>query len=266
MNDLASAAAYTTDLSEKESFWADGYFIVRNAFLKEEMGIIRNVIETSTVLQSRYRQLAEKPADNAFETIFVWNDTAGDDVFSMLTRSNKILDRLAFFFDDDVYDYHNKVPLKYPGMRGFPFHQDYSYWYDMGNLYPDMATAFIAVDDAEESNGCLRFIKGSHRLGRIDVQGFEGIEPERLDQILTRFEEVSINLNSGDIVIFHCNILHGSHANNSDKSRLGVIGTYNTKHNSPYKSGSGHPDYAFQSRFYRRIEESDAERLPNFGV
>ena len=38
----------------------------------------------------------------------------------------------------------------------FVWHQDYGYWYMNGCLYPDMGTAFIAIDRCDEENGCLQ--------------------------------------------------------------------------------------------------------------
>jgi hypothetical protein len=35
-------------------------------------------------------------------------------------------------------------------------HQDYGYWYQNGFLYPDFATAFIALDPSIRANGCLQ--------------------------------------------------------------------------------------------------------------
>ena len=36
--------------------------------------------------------------------------------------------RLSYFYDDELYDYHNKIALKYPGIVGFRGHQDHAYW------------------------------------------------------------------------------------------------------------------------------------------
>ncbi|WP_376753406.1 phytanoyl-CoA dioxygenase family protein [Candidatus Nitrospira allomarina] len=53
-------------------------------------------------------------------------------------------------------------------MVGFRFHQGYAYWFGMGNVCPDMATALIAVDPTIRENGCLLILEGSHKMGRID--------------------------------------------------------------------------------------------------
>jgi ectoine hydroxylase len=257
------------DVSE---FWARGYVIVPGAFRKDEMDILKKVITGNASMSEHAARAKEKGSLGtrpSFDTIFVWNDTSRFDVFSKVTRSYKLIDRLEAFFGDAVYVYHNKVALKYPGIVGFSYHQDYAYWYDMGNLFPDMATAFVAIDRATTENGCLKIIEGSHKLGRLnhvyrDGVSDSGVDPERLAVIERKLPEVSIELESGDAVIFHCNVLHGSDDNRSDDSRMALLGCYNTRHNDPYKSVHGLPAYHPQSKICDEIVPEDATKLPDF--
>jgi len=161
------------------------------------------------------------------------------------------------------------VALKYPGVVGFRAHQDYAYWHDMGCLYPDMATAFIAIDRATEANGCLRLVEGSHRLGRLDHversgESDSGVDPARLAEVLKVMPEVPIELEVGDAVIFHCNCLHASDENRSDQSRIALLGCYNTRHNDPFMSTSGHPGWQPQEKLSDEITARDLENLPDF--
>jgi ectoine hydroxylase len=259
--------------AETEFFWRNGYLIVRNAFSPEEMDIAKTAIRTNRDMQDRLATIRAKTQSgkhNAFETIFVWNDVAGDDLFAKFTRNYRIFERLESFFADRVYVYHNKVTLKYPSVPGFRYHQDYYYWYSNGCLFPDMATTSIAIDASTRANGCLRVLAGSHKMGRInhefDVElEDKGVEAERLAIIKTRFEEVFIELGVGDLVIFHCNTLHGSDDNTSDMSRLALLGCYNTKHNDPYVTTDyGHPFFHEQSVLTEKVTRADLSRMPNF--
>jgi len=259
---------------EHREFWEKGYLVVRNVFTGEEMQIVKQVIldhEHMNRVSDALKQKIETGKRPSFESIFVWNDTARDDVFAKVTRRAAIFDRLEHFFDDRIYVYHNKITLKYPGVVGFRYHQDYAYWYDMGCLYPDMATVMIAVDPANRRNGCLKMLTGSHKLGRInhvfdDGVSDSGVNPERLEQISKSLEEEYFELERGDIVIFHCNTLHGSDDNTSDQSRIALLGCYNTRHNNPYRSPNGHPYYQHQQRVSDVITADDAKRLPDFDM
>jgi ectoine hydroxylase-related dioxygenase (phytanoyl-CoA dioxygenase family) len=259
--------------TDRDFFWRNGYVVVRNAFTPEEMEIAKTAIQTNEKMQKQLADIRAKTArgkHSAFETIYVWNDTGGDDLFAKLTRNYNILERLEAIFSDRVYVYHNKVALKYPGVPGFSYHQDYYYWYSMGCLYPDMATASIAVDAANRENGCLHVLAGSHKLGRVDHR-FDpeledsGVEPERLAVIKSHFEEVYVELGLGDVVIFHGNTLHGSGDNHSERSRLALLGCYNTKHNDPYRAtDSGHPFFHEQSIVAEKVTPADLNNMPDF--
>lgn len=255
------------------TFCKQGFIVVRGVFKQEEMAILKGIITRHPGMKAHAARALERSQGTtrpSFETVYVWNDTAGKDAFAKATRSHRIIDRLEAFFGDQVYVYHNKVALKYPGVVGFSYHQDYAYWYDMGNLYPDMATAYIAIDRATQANGCLKLIEGSHKLGRLnhvhrDGVSDSGVDPERLEQIVKALPEVSITLEVGDVVIFHCNVLHGSDDNHSGESRIGLLGCYNTRHNEPYKSVHGHPGYHPQEKLADEITAADLENLPDFG-
>lgn len=91
------------------------------------------------------------------------------------------------------------------------------------------------MDATDTANGCLKVIKGSHKLGRLDhgsVDGQHGAEPERVARLLDQgFEVVDCVLPRGGGVFFHCNTLHSSDINASPNPRWGLICCYNTKSN-----------------------------------
>jgi ectoine hydroxylase-related dioxygenase (phytanoyl-CoA dioxygenase family) len=257
---------------DAETFWKRGFVIVRGVFAKSEMAVLKDIITRHADMQAHAARARERSAGAtrpSFETVFVWNDTARNDAFAKATRSHKILDRLEAIFGDEVYVYHNKVALKYPGVVGFSHHQDYWYWYQMGNVFPDMATAMVAVDRHTQANGCLNLVEGSHKLGRLehvyrDGVSDSGVDPERLQQILKVMPDVPIELEIGDAVIFHCNTLHSSADNHSSESRIGLLGCYNTRHNDPYKVVHGHPGWHPQEKIGEPIVDADRDNLPDF--
>jgi ectoine hydroxylase-related dioxygenase (phytanoyl-CoA dioxygenase family) len=147
---------------------------------------------------------------------------------------------------DEVYHYHHKMNMKEPFEGGaWEWHQDYGYWYNNGCLFPSMASCFIAVDQSTRENGCLQVIKGSHHMGRVDhgkTGDQTGADMERVEQALKRMELVYVEMQPGDGLFFHGNLLHRSDQNRSPKPRWVFICCYNTKSNDPYKPGR-HPNY-----------------------
>jgi ectoine hydroxylase-related dioxygenase (phytanoyl-CoA dioxygenase family) len=125
------------------------------------------------------------------------------------------------------------------------WHQDYGYWYQNGILFPLLTSAFIAVDPATRQNGCLQVIRGSHLAGRIEhtLTGDQaGADMERVEKLLERQELVHVEMEPGDTLFFHANLLHRSDQNHSDHPRWSMIVCYNAARNNPYKE-SHHPRY-----------------------
>jgi ectoine hydroxylase-related dioxygenase (phytanoyl-CoA dioxygenase family) len=61
-------------------------------------------------------------------------------------------------------------------------------------------------------------------------------------EIKKRLELVYVEMEPGDTLFFHCNLLHRSDQNHSDYPRWSMICCYNAARNDPYKE-SHHPRY-----------------------
>ncbi|CAH1272264.1 PHYHD1 [Branchiostoma lanceolatum] len=99
-----------------------------------------------------------------------------------------------------------------------------------------MATVYIAVDKADKTNGCLQVIRSSHLAGRVEhkrVAGETGADEERVNQLKKVLEHVYVELDPGDAVLFHCNVLHRSDQNRSDRRRRAYLVSYNRASNDP---------------------------------
>jgi ectoine hydroxylase len=190
-------------------------------------------------------------------------NTLGDDIYSAFARSRRVVEPVEQLLRGEVYHYHHKMILKEPLSGGaWEWHQDYGYWYDNGCLFPDLASCMIAVDWATRWNGCLQVLKGSHRMGRINhgpIGDQTGADPERVRAAVERMETVFCELQPGDAIFFHCNLLHRSDRNTSDSARWALICCYNAARNDPYKE-SRHPRYQFLEKWPdERIKEIAAE-------
>ena len=173
------------------------------------------------------------------QTMLTVRDELRDDLYSRLVRLRRIVSAMGEFLEDEVYHYHHKLMLKQPRVGGaWEWHQDYGYWYNYGCLYPTMGSCYIAIDRATRANGCLQVIPGSHHLGRLEhgkVAGQTGADPQRIEAILERLPLRYMEMEPGDGLFFHGNLLHRSDANTSPDPRWSLILCYNTRENDPYK-------------------------------
>ncbi|MCC6679716.1 MAG: phytanoyl-CoA dioxygenase family protein [Phycisphaeraceae bacterium] len=100
-----------------------------------------------------------------------------------------------------------------------PYHQDNAYF----RCEPAecLVTAWIALDDVDESNGCLRYIDGSQNqpiLPHARVPGQQwNLTPDPALIDLSR--ESLAPVGKGGVVFHHGNVLHTSHRNESDRWR-----------------------------------------------
>ena len=102
-----------------------------------------------------------------------------------------------------------------------PYHQDNFYFRCTPGGH--VITAWIALDDVDEENGCLRYISGSHKKGIIDHVEVPG-QPYNLappDDLIDWEMEASAPVRKGGVVFHHSETLHSSRRNTSDRWRRG---------------------------------------------
>ena len=101
-----------------------------------------------------------------------------------------------------------------------------------------MLSIGIAISPITEENGSLKFIKSSHKFGRIDhiaTGSSNSADPEYVAEALKKYEVQPCILDPGDAVVFHFNLLHGSGPNLTNKHRSLIMCSYNALDNDPWK-------------------------------
>ncbi len=240
----AESTYYRASISDLEHFDDQGYVLIPSLFSPEEAQKLSEVARADREMQTK--ATTRQDAKGGSTTLALENELT-DHLYSSIVRSRRVAQNMSMFLKDEVYHYHHKMMLKEPYVGGaWEWHQDYGYWYNFGCLYPTMASCFIAVDRATRENGCLQVIPGSHLLGRMDhgkVGGQTGADPERIAAVLERMPVLHIEMEPGDGLFFHGNLLHRSDQNTSPDPRWALICCYNTRKNNPYKT-SRHPNYS----------------------
>lgn len=131
---------------------------------------------------------------------------------------------------DDVIGWGSHFFCKMPrDGKAVAWHQDASYW----PLTPSKtATVWLAIDDANLENACMKFIAGSHHFGHLTFRPSSPDEHNVLNQTIENPEQygtiVCDELQAGEISIHSDLLLHGSDANQSDRRRCGLTLRYCT--------------------------------------
>lgn len=222
--------------ADKARFNEDGYVLIKGMLKSEEVKKLYEIAIHDQVISNKSFDRGD--ANGLRTKLALWY-SLGNDAYSLLARSKRIVEGVQLLLEGEPAHFHSKLMQKEPKVGGaWEWHQDYGYWYRDGFLYPQMLSVLTALSPATKENGCLQVIKGSHLTGRIE-HGFSGEQvganQERVDELLKRLELVYVEMDAGDTLFFHSNTLHRSDANLSDAPRWSLISAYNLISNKPYK-------------------------------
>lgn len=107
------------------------------------------------------------------------------------------------------------------------WHQDSSYW---PLSESKTVTVWLAIDDADIANACMKFLPGTHVLGHITYRLSEQDESNVLNQTVENVEQygqpVYDELRAGEVSMHSDLLLHGSEANESERRRCGLTLRY----------------------------------------
>jgi len=148
-------------------------------------------------------------------------------VWDILTNP-KIVACVSDLLGPDVIGWGSHFFCKMPGDgKRVDWHQDCSYW----PLTPTKAiTVWLAIDDADEANGCMEVYNGSHTHGLLDFQSSEASDGNVLDQSIKNPEKYGNHnltpLRAGQASIHSDLLVHGSSPNDSDRRRCGLTLRY----------------------------------------
>lgn len=228
--------------SQIAAYHRDGYLLIKQFCSKPEVDKLYNTALEDDAMRKNALDLNDQSGKKT--KLSLWF-TPGNDVFGYLTRSEKMVNGVAALLDSDapVCHFHSKLMQKEPRVGGaWEWHQDYGYWYKNQFMFPDqLISVMVALTPANQENGCLQVIKGSHKMGRVN-HGFAGeqvgADMVMVNNALQTMELVYCELEAGDALFFHPNLLHRSEANLSEHPRWSIISCYCSQSNLAYNESS----------------------------
>jgi ectoine hydroxylase-related dioxygenase (phytanoyl-CoA dioxygenase family) len=235
-------AASILSATQIKSYHQDGYLILKSFFSKAEVDKMYGTALQDDAMRKNALDLNDQTGKKT--KLSLWF-TPGNDIFGYMTRSQRMIQAISPLLDSDapVCHFHSKLMQKEPRVGGaWEWHQDYGYWYKNQFMFPDqLISVMIALTEANKQNGCLQIIKGSHKLGRVN-HGFAGeqvgADMTMVENALKTMELIYCEIEPGDALIFHSNLLHRSEANLSDRPRWSIISCYSSQSNLAYNETS----------------------------
>ncbi len=156
------------------------------------------------------------------------------DWYDQLAHHPSVLDAVEAILGPDLLLWGGTLAVKMPQSPNFfGWHQDATYW----PLQPPNAalSVWLALDDADPSNGCMRYLPGSHLSGPQDhVQTYAAESLLRRGQELVdrpdHHPAIDVQVRAGEMALHHCLLVHGSEANTSDRTRIALTMVYLPAH------------------------------------
>ncbi len=215
-SDPSAAQILTSD--QIEQYNSDGYIKGISIFSRDEIDDIRTYFDAllARVLESGGNSYSISTAHVSYGR--VWD----------LLNNERIVAHVRDILGPNVIGWGSHFFCKMPkdGKR-VSWHQDASYW----PMSPSKTvTVWLAIDDADTENACMRFVPGSHQHGHMTYHLSEEDENNVLFQTVPNAEEygepVDVELKAGEISMHSDMLLHGSEANDSDRRRCGLTLRY----------------------------------------
>lgn len=233
--------------NEDSSLYAtEGYCVQRGVFSPGELAELHLSLE---------RMIEELPAGRRLESLVEPHIRASDwPAWLELGRDERLLRATGEVLDCSellLLSTHLLVKQPRDGLS-LSWHQDNTYWPGVTGV--DVCTVWLAIDDSDLGNGCMKVIprtqSGYPELEMIPTDGGDllGVRVEVTPEMESG--AVALELEAGDLSIHDSYIVHGSGRNTSDRRRAGLTLRYANastvevdlqKHGKPvyYVRGSG---------------------------
>ena len=200
--------------NQLKQYKEEGFVSPLDIFSKDKALDIRNEIE-----------YIENKKPNELEKSGRYNAHLISPLLDKVTHNSKILDAVQSLIGENILVCGTTLFIKNPNEKGFvSYHQDAKY---IGLEPHNWVTAWVAITDSNEKNGCMRIWSGSHKdnLKEHDQKFNEG-------NLLTRGQTVKnvpkekttpLILKAGQISLHHPTVVHGSDLNKSNDRRIGFV-------------------------------------------
>lgn len=247
---------------QTEFYEKNGYLFLEEYFPEEEVHAWKQELKR---LQSYYKEqesehVIREPESHEVRSIFAVHDNNA--IFRALAKHEKLTSIMEYLLGSKTYIHQSRINFK-PGFTGkeFYWHSDFETWHvEDGMPLMRALSCSIALEDNNHFNGALMVIPGSHKSfvscvgatpenhykDSLRKQEYGVPDPDSLTKLA---DEGGIQMpigKAGSVLLFDCNIMHGSGSNISPYPRSNVFMVYNSVENKlaePFSGQQPRPDY-----------------------
>ncbi len=247
-----------------DQFQRDGFLngggLLNDAEVEELRAEVMRVIderERTDISQPVFvRNLTKDDSKPVWQIVNIWQASPA---FKRLMMRADITSSIAQLTSaSDLRIWHDQIQYKPPQIGGqTDWHQDAPLWPIIAPMTE--VTAWVALDDADESNGCMSMVPGSHTWGNhIDflrtVEVYDSLPAEHDGHTIN---VVRCPVRKGEVHFHHALTWHGSHRNTSGRPRRAIALHYMTGE-TRYVEAGRHPMKNFVTVADGEVLQGDA--------
>jgi ectoine hydroxylase len=254
----------------------DGYLTFPGLLSKDEVDVLRREVSRVSAIDSE--MVIREGSQKVPKAMFRMHESDGPTASAAFHAAVRLPRTLGLvqqvLREPDLYLHHTKVNIK-AAIEGsvWPWHQDFGSWANDGIREPRLVTLMIGLDAASEVNGCLYFLPGSHKHGRLDpyfdtstAYKVWSVTPADMKRMIAEHgEPVAIKGTPGTVTIFDCNLMHASGHNLSAHDRWQAYFCYNPVANRPHDVEKPRADWV-RSRNWTPLRQSAEDSVVKAGM
>jgi ectoine hydroxylase len=232
---------------QAEHFETQGYLVLDDIFTAEEVAALQagtgKLLADPSALDPE--TIITEPGGDEVRSIFKVHDQS--DALARLAADKRLAEVARFLLGDDVYVHQSRLNYK-PGFQGkeFYWHSDFETWHVEDGM-PRMRALSMSVLLAANTpnNGPLMLIPGSHKqyltcvgetpddhyLSSLKKQEYGVPDEDSLAEMAHEHGIVAPVGEAGTVIIFDCNMMHGSNGNITPFPRTNAFFVYNAMSN-----------------------------------
>jgi chlorinating enzyme len=214
-----------------QHFYKEGFLVLKSLYSPEECSEIINISKE----KKSYKTKTFSPLMNYHKE---------DPRLLIPSRKKELHGTIEHLVGGKVRGLQTQFFYCHPGTPGFAWHQDN--FYVQAEPANNFISAWLALEKITQENGCLKICPKSHLSGIFPVKEkqisyTQGQDPNgaRLESVfdIEEFEVIPVEVDVGDLVLIHSQVLHSSFDNTStNKTRNAFLMTF-LKDGTPYREG-----------------------------
>jgi len=236
----------------------DGFAVLRYCFNLSEMRALqadaeRLLRDCADLIHPRNLRCRFMPHHESGELLFEVFDPVNDlsPVCEQFCRDRRVLDFVEAIYGEPACLFKDKLIFKPPGATGYRLHQDIPLGWK--GFPQSFVTVLIPIDASSTGNGCTEVFAGYHS-GYLSSNPGEYMLP---DELVDEARRVNLELEPGDIAVFHGLTPHRSAPNRSGGMRRALYVSYNAISEGGDQRAAHYTE--FQSKTRQRLESQSAD-------